>query len=376
MSLIATIPVARSSAGPFAPRISPPFRVRLRNPPLNPNFRLSLSARITFRTWQPFPRIPPASAASRVGAIRNSPPAPFGAFRSWRIRLSATAEAGGAAEAESAPGALALPAKGIQERRREAAGEEGEGTGFRGEGTARDEGGNGEESAEGVSGEGEGGEEEGGEEGGEGEGGEEGEEGECGEDWERMAATEESVGICCYANDLPGIHGVLKQRFADFIVNEVAPDGTVVHLTHLHVPPALLAQEQQAQQQARRREAESLGELVDAQGVLAQLRQALGGSAEGEGGGGLRDEEDARKLLQLLEGIRGIQLWWKEKKRGGEEGEKEGGEEGAGGERAEGSMQGGEVGEGGEAGGGAPPPMPEPVVFVASADKAYRAVSG
>ncbi|CAI7867741.1 unnamed protein product, partial [Closterium sp. NIES-54] len=373
MSLIATIPVARSSAGPFAPRISPPFRVRLRNPPLNPNFRLSLSARITFRTWQPFPRIPPASAASRVGAIRNSPPAPFGAFRSWRIRLSATAEAGGAAEAESAPGALALPAKGIQERRREAAGEEGEGTGFRGEGTARDEGGNGEESAEGVSGEGEGGEEEGGEEGGEGEGGEEGEEGECGEDWERMAATEESVGICCYANDLPGIHGVLKQRFADFIVNEVAPDGTVVHLTHLHVPPALLAQEQQAQQQARRREAESLGELVDAQGVLAQLRQALGGSAEGEGGGGLRDEEDARKLLQLLEGIRGIQLWWKEKKRGGEEGEKEGGEEGAGGERAEGSMQGGEVGEGGEAGGGAPPPMPEPVVFVASADKAYRA---
>ncbi|CAI5500733.1 unnamed protein product [Closterium sp. Naga37s-1] len=404
MSLIATIPVARSSAGPFAPRISPPFRVRLRNPPLNPTFRLSLSARITFRAWQPFPRIPPASAASRVGAIRNSPPAPFGAFRSWRIRLSATAEAGGAAEAESAPGSLALPAEGIQERRREAAGEEGEGTGFWGEGTGRDEeGGNGEESAEGVSGEGEGGEEEGGEEGGEGEGGEEGEEGEGGEDWVRMAATEErgggrgdssnrgevevcweggeeggvmaatedAVGICCSANDLPNIHGVLKQRFADFIVNEVAPDGTVVHLTHLHVPPALLAQEQQAQQQARRREAESLGELVDAQGVLAQLRQALGGSAEG--GGGLRDEEDARKLLQLLEGIKGIQLWWKEKKRGGEEDRgEEGGEEGSGEKRVEGSVQGGE-GEGVEAGKGAPPPMPEPVVFAASADKAYRA---
>ncbi|CAI6010277.1 unnamed protein product [Closterium sp. NIES-65] len=384
MSLIATIPVARSSAGPFAPRISPPFRVRLRNPPLNPTFRLSLSARITFRAWQPFPRIPPASAACRVGAIRNSPPAPFGAFRSWRIRLSATAEAGGAAEAESAPGALALPAEEIQERRREAAGEEGEGTGFRGEGTGKDEEerGNGKESAERVSGEEEGGEEECGEEecgeeGGEEEGGEEGGEGEDGEDWVRMAATEESVGICCYANDLPGIHGVLKQRFADFIVNEVAPDGTVVHLTHLHVPPALLVQEQQAQQQARRREAESLGELVDAQGVLAQLRQALGGSGEGEGGGGggLRDEDDARKLLQLLEGIKGIQLWWKEKKRAGEEGEKEGGEEGAGGERAEGSVQGGEVGkmgEVGEAGGGAPPPMPEPVVFAASADKAFH----
>ncbi|CAI6002989.1 unnamed protein product [Closterium sp. NIES-65] len=399
MSLIATIPVARSSAGPFAPRISPPFRVRLRNPPLNPTFRLSLSARITFRAWQPFPRIPLASAACRVSAIRNSPPAPFGAFRSWRIRLSATAEAGGAAEAESAPGALAKGEAGVCWD----GGEEGEvmaqqqksqwayaampttcpaftACSSKGEaGVCWDGGEEGEVMAQqqksqwayaampttcpaftACSNRGE---------GVVGVGGEEG---------EVMAETEEAVGICCYANDLPGIHGVLKQRFADFIVNEVAPDGTVVHLTHLHVPPALLVQEQQAQQQARRREAESLGELVDAQGVLAQLRQALGGSGEGEGGGGggLRDEDDARKLLQLLEGIKGIQLWWKEKKRAGEEGEKEGGEEGAGGERAEGSVQGGEVGkmgEVGEAGGGAPPPMPEPVVFAASADKAYRA---
>ncbi|GJP64909.1 hypothetical protein CLOP_g21845 [Closterium sp. NIES-67] len=111
-----------------------------------------------------------------------------------------------------------------------------------------------------------------------------------------MAATEESVGISCYANDLPGIHGVLKQRFADFIVNEVAPDGTVVHLTHLHLSPALLAQEQQQQALARRREAESLGE-------------------------------------------------------GGE----------------------GALGEGEAEGKGLPPAMPEPVVFAASADKAYRA---
>ncbi|GJP55223.1 hypothetical protein CLOM_g14197 [Closterium sp. NIES-68] len=198
-----------------------------------------------------------------------------------------------------------------------------------------------------------------------------------------MAATEESVGISCYANDLPGIHGVLKQRFADFIVNEVAPDGTVVHLTHLHLSPALLAQEQQQQALARRREAESLGEVVDAGALVAQFRQALGGRGgavgEREGGGGLRDEEDARKLQQLLEGIRGIQLWWRARKGGeeggGGEGEGAGGGEGDGGDREEGSKQGGEgaLGEGEAEGKGLPPAMPEPVVFAASADKAYRA---
>ncbi|KAL9225491.1 hypothetical protein vseg_001408 [Gypsophila vaccaria] len=53
--------------------------------------------------------------------------------------------------------------------------------------------------------------------------------------------TEESdVGILCYISNLPGFRGILKQRYSDFIVNEVDLDGNVVRLTSLSVPPELV----------------------------------------------------------------------------------------------------------------------------------------
>ncbi|KAK4414247.1 Multisubstrate pseudouridine synthase 7 [Sesamum alatum] len=52
-----------------------------------------------------------------------------------------------------------------------------------------------------------------------------------------MTSVEESdVGILCYISNLPGFRGVLKQRYSDFIVNEVDLDGNVVHLTSLEAP--------------------------------------------------------------------------------------------------------------------------------------------
>ncbi|XP_057962932.1 multisubstrate pseudouridine synthase 7 isoform X2 [Malania oleifera] len=53
-----------------------------------------------------------------------------------------------------------------------------------------------------------------------------------------MAKTvdEEDVGICCFISHLPGFRGILKQRYSDFIVNEVDCDGNVVHLTCLDAP--------------------------------------------------------------------------------------------------------------------------------------------
>ncbi|CAI9769628.1 unnamed protein product [Fraxinus pennsylvanica] len=52
-----------------------------------------------------------------------------------------------------------------------------------------------------------------------------------------MNSVEESdVGILCYISQLPGFRGILKQRYSDFIVNEVGLDGNVVHLTSLEVP--------------------------------------------------------------------------------------------------------------------------------------------
>ncbi|PPR91576.1 hypothetical protein GOBAR_AA29111 [Gossypium barbadense] len=49
--------------------------------------------------------------------------------------------------------------------------------------------------------------------------------------------TESDVGILCFISNLPGFHGILKQRYSDFIVNEVDTEGNVVHLTSLDAPP-------------------------------------------------------------------------------------------------------------------------------------------
>lgn len=51
---------------------------------------------------------------------------------------------------------------------------------------------------------------------------------------------EADVGILCYISHLPGFRGILKQRYSDFIVNEVDLDGNVVHLTSLEVPQELV----------------------------------------------------------------------------------------------------------------------------------------
>ncbi|CAN6462848.1 unnamed protein product [Victoria cruziana] len=52
-----------------------------------------------------------------------------------------------------------------------------------------------------------------------------------------MSQTSESdVGIFCFASSLPGFRGVLKQRYCDFIVNEVDTNGVVVRLTCCDAP--------------------------------------------------------------------------------------------------------------------------------------------
>ncbi|KAI3687206.1 hypothetical protein L1987_80900 [Smallanthus sonchifolius] len=47
---------------------------------------------------------------------------------------------------------------------------------------------------------------------------------------------ESDVGISCYISPLSGFRGILKQRYSDFVVNEVDLDGNVVHLTSLEAP--------------------------------------------------------------------------------------------------------------------------------------------
>ncbi|KAL4035777.1 hypothetical protein IC575_004484 [Cucumis melo] len=54
---------------------------------------------------------------------------------------------------------------------------------------------------------------------------------------------ESDVGILSYISSLPGFRGILKQRYSDFIVNEVDTDGNVVHLTSLDAPPEVIVSE-------------------------------------------------------------------------------------------------------------------------------------
>ncbi|ESQ49598.1 hypothetical protein EUTSA_v10022286mg, partial [Eutrema salsugineum] len=61
----------------------------------------------------------------------------------------------------------------------------------------------------------------------------------------KKTVDESDVGISCFISQLPGFRGILKQRYADFIVNEVDMDGNVVHLTSLDVSPEMDEKEEE-----------------------------------------------------------------------------------------------------------------------------------
>nr|POF09626.1 multisubstrate pseudouridine synthase 7 [Quercus suber] len=54
---------------------------------------------------------------------------------------------------------------------------------------------------------------------------------------------ESNVGIFCFISNLPGFRGILKQRYSDFIVNEVDKEGNVAHLTSLDAPQEEIGEE-------------------------------------------------------------------------------------------------------------------------------------
>ncbi|KAG9151801.1 hypothetical protein Leryth_002073 [Lithospermum erythrorhizon] len=58
-------------------------------------------------------------------------------------------------------------------------------------------------------------------------------------DMNKCHVEESDVGISCFISTLPGFRGILKQRYSDFIVNEVDMDDKVVHLTSLEAPPQI-----------------------------------------------------------------------------------------------------------------------------------------
>lgn len=51
-----------------------------------------------------------------------------------------------------------------------------------------------------------------------------------------MRATEDEVGITEYISDYPGFSAVMKERYSDFLVNEIDLEGNVVRLTDMEKP--------------------------------------------------------------------------------------------------------------------------------------------
>lgn len=89
-----------------------------------------------------------------------------------------------------------------------------------------------------------------------------------------MTTIEESdVGISCFISQLPGFRGVLKQRYSDFIVNEVDTDGNVVHLTCLDAPLESVKEEE------RTKKSDQISKSYDSE---VESFRALAGDADAE----------------------------------------------------------------------------------------------
>ncbi|ODQ67258.1 tRNA pseudouridine synthase D [Nadsonia fulvescens var. elongata DSM 6958] len=70
-----------------------------------------------------------------------------------------------------------------------------------------------------------------------------------------LGVTETDVGITEYISaDLPGFKGILKQRYTDFLVNEVSLDGTVLHLVEPAPVPVSDKKNRRREKRAEERE--------------------------------------------------------------------------------------------------------------------------
>ncbi|XP_042486492.1 multisubstrate pseudouridine synthase 7 isoform X2 [Macadamia integrifolia] len=96
---------------------------------------------------------------------------------------------------------------------------------------------------------------------------------------------EADVGIFCYISQLPGFRGVLKQRYSDFIVNEVDSDGNVVHLTSLDAPPETLEnkeKEKEKEKEKGKKEKETSDQNDKCYAAEIELFRSLAGDSDAE----------------------------------------------------------------------------------------------
>jgi tRNA pseudouridine13 synthase len=81
------------------------------------------------------------------------------------------------------------------------------------------------------------------------------------EDEETQLEKELKAGITSYISpDTPGFSGTLKQRYTDFLVNEILPSGRVLHLQSISAPSN--KQDQKPEPKKEPKQAVSVGDSV------------------------------------------------------------------------------------------------------------------
>jgi superfamily II DNA/RNA helicase len=77
-------------------------------------------------------------------------------------------------------------------------------------------------------------------------------------------ATEEDVGIVAYLTDTVGFDGTLRQRFSDFIVNEIDLAQKVVHVTDVSDPMDVVQEKEQPNEAEKEKKTEELKTAISA----------------------------------------------------------------------------------------------------------------
>lgn len=65
---------------------------------------------------------------------------------------------------------------------------------------------------------------------------------------------EKNAGITVFASQATGFGGIVKQRYTDFLVNEISPSGTVFHLDELTGPAVKAVKKVEKEAQAEEKE--------------------------------------------------------------------------------------------------------------------------
>ncbi|QDS77808.1 hypothetical protein FKW77_005799 [Venturia effusa] len=111
-----------------------------------------------------------------------------------------------------------------------------------------------------------------------------------------------NAGITCYVSpDTPGFSGILKQRFTDFLVNEVLPNGKVLHLKHIPNPMSK-ADKHAAAQKSRDAKEAAAAAVKEKEDVAASKREE---ERAAENGGEKQaefelSEEDRKELVGIF----------------------------------------------------------------------------